>query len=113
MELEGDLRDAVLADIAAIDELSIVTPDAAAQEILDGFSGQVDELTLEVIGTVTEDLCLERIPGQGRSNICDVEDTAVNGGDIQQLVAEAFRSRSFTSDTVSYTHLTLPTILLV
>ncbi len=98
VELEGDLRDAVLADIAAIDELSIVTPDAAAQEILDGFSGQVDELTLEVIGTVTEDLCLERIPGQGRSNICDVEDTAVNGGDIQQLVAEAFRSRSFTSD---------------
>jgi 5'-nucleotidase len=98
VELEGDLRDAVLADIDAIAELSIVTPDAATQEILDGFSGQVDELTLQVIGTVTEDLCLERIPGQGRSNICDVEDTAVNGGDIQQLVAEAFRSRSFTSD---------------
>ncbi len=98
VELEGDARQAVLDDIAATANLSVVTPDADAQAILDGFSGQVDELTQTVIGTVTEDLCLERIPGQGRSQICDVADTATNGGDIQQLVAEAFRSRSFESD---------------
>ncbi len=97
-ELTGDDLAAVLADIAAIPELSIVTPDADAQALLDSFSDQVEQLEQEVIGTVTEDLCLERIPGQGRSSICDVSATAVNGGDIQQLVTESFRVRSRDAD---------------
>jgi len=96
--LVGDERQAVLDFIEATPELSIVTPDADAQAVLDGFSEQVDELAAIAIGDATEDLCLERIPGQGRSAICDVADTAVNGGDIQQLVTEAFRVRAFESD---------------
>jgi len=98
VELEGADRDAVIAAIEATPELSLVTPDADAQDVLDTFAQEVELLEREVIGTVSEDLCLERIPGQGRSNICDVADTAVMGGDIQQLVAEAFRLRSFESD---------------
>ncbi len=98
VELEGAERQAVLDAIAAAPELSIVTPDAAAQTILDRFDGEVSVLEQAVIGTATEDLCLERIPGQGRSAICPVEATAMMGGDIQQLVTEAFRVRSFESD---------------
>ncbi len=98
VELEGADRDAVLAAIDEIPELSIVTPDADAQAVLDLFSEEVELLEQEVIGNVPEDLCLERIPGQGRSTLCDVADTAVMGGDIQQLVTEAFRVRSFESD---------------
>ncbi len=94
----GDDLAAVLADIEAAPELSIVTPDADAAAVLAVFAEQVEVLEQEVIGTVEEDLCLERIPGQGRSTICDVADTAANGGDIQQLVAEAFNARSFESD---------------
>ena len=97
-ELEGEARDAVIAAIEEIPELSIVTPDADAQAVLDSFAEEIAELELAVIATVSEDLCLERIPGQGRSAICDVADTAVMGGDIQQLVTEAFRVRSFESD---------------
>lgn len=97
-QLVGDERQAVLDFIEATPELSVVTPDVDAQALLDTFAGQVDELAAIPIGNATEDLCLERIPGQGRSAICDVEDTAVNGGDIQQLVTEAFRVRSFESD---------------
>lgn len=97
-ELTGAALDAVLAEVEATPQLSIVTPDADAQALLDTFSGQVETLEQQVIATVTEDLCLERIPGQGRSSICDVADTAENGGDIQQLVTEAFRVRSRNSD---------------
>jgi 5'-nucleotidase len=94
----GDDLAAIEAAIAAAPELSVVTPDPAAQAVLDEFSGQVEVLEQEVIGTVADDLCLERIPGQGRSQICDVADTADMGGDIQQLVTEAFHVRAFESD---------------
>jgi len=88
----------VLDFIAATPELSVVTPDADAQAILDGYSGQVETLQEQVIGSAASDLCLERIPGQGRSQICDVADTAQMGGDIQQVVTDAFRVRAFESD---------------
>ncbi len=97
-ELTGEARDEVIAFVEATPELSIVTPDADAAAVLDQFSGQVEVLQQQVIGEATEDLCLERIPGQGRSQICDVADTAVNGGDIQQLVTDAFLARSFEAD---------------
>lgn len=97
-ELVGAERQAVLDFIAATPELSVVTPDADAQTILDGYSGQVETLQQQVIGSAAVDLCLERIPGQGRSQICDVGDTAQMGGDIQQVVTDAFRVRAFESD---------------
>jgi 5'-nucleotidase/UDP-sugar diphosphatase len=49
-------------------------------------------------GRAAETLCLERIPGQGRSALCDVAATQANGGDIQQLVTQAFLERSFEAD---------------
>lgn len=97
-ELTGAARQGVLDFIAATPELSIVTPDADAQAILDTFSGQVAVLEQEVVGSAAADLCLERIPGQGRSQICDVSATAQMGGDIQQIVTDAFRVRAFESD---------------
>lgn len=96
--LEGDDLNAVLAAVDAAPELSVVAADEGAQIILDSFTEQIAAETSRVIGTVSEDLCLERIPGQGRSTICDVSATAQRGGDIQQLVAEAFRARSLESD---------------
>jgi 5'-nucleotidase / UDP-sugar diphosphatase len=80
-------------------ELRLASPDPAAQAILDTFRAAVAELEQAVIGEATENLCLERIPNQGRSNIPGCrEQTAVHGGDIQQLVTEAFRQRSFEAD---------------
>ncbi len=96
--LAGDDLQEVLDIIDASPQLSIVTPDADGEATLGYFTGQVDELVNTEIGTVTEDLCLERIPGEARSTICDVADTADMGGDIQQLVTHAFWQRSFESD---------------
>lgn len=91
---------AVLAALDANPNAGVVVPDADAQAVLDGFSGQVDALSAEVIGTATEDLCLARIPGDtGRSSIPACVDGGIpNGGDIQQLVAFAFADRAFDAD---------------
>lgn len=98
VELEGDARAAVLADVDAAPELSIVTPDANAETLLGGYASQVEELKTTVIGSAETNLCFERIPGQGRSAICNVADTASNGSDISNIVAKAFREMSITSD---------------
>jgi len=83
----------------------LVRPDKKAQRILDGYSEQVEVLSEEVIGEATEPLCLERIPGQGRSAICPDDATSAsgavlnqNGGFIQQIVTDAFKARAFRSD---------------
>ncbi len=98
VELGGSEREEILSIINASPEVSIVTPDSNSQAILDEYAAETEVLQNTEIGQVQSDLCLERIPGQGRSAICDVSQTAANGGDIQQLVAEAFRARSFEAD---------------
>ncbi len=65
VELTGAERDAVLQAVANAPELSIVTPNAAAQANLDGYSQQVDVMKQTVIGTAAETLCHERVPNQG------------------------------------------------
>lgn len=83
----------------------LARPDWRAQRILNSYSEQVDELAQQVIGQATEPLCLERIPGEGRSAICAVDATSVsgavsnvNGGFIQQIVTDAFAARAFRAD---------------
>ena len=98
VELEGADREAVLAAVRAHPNLSITAGDAQVAATLAGFSGRVDELKATVIGQVSSDLCLERIPGQGRSKICDASETAESGSDISNLVAHAFRDMSRTAD---------------
>jgi len=98
VELVGAERTAVIDAVSQAPELSIVTPDASASAVLSDYTDQVDLLTAATIGTATENLCFERIPGQGRSEICDVSETASNGSDISNIVAKAFREMSITSD---------------
>ena len=59
---------------------------------------KVDELKAAKIGNISEDLCLERIPGQGKSKLCDVSQTSAYGSDISNLVSHAFRDMARTSD---------------
>ena len=98
VELEGEARAAAIAAVKAHPNLSLVSADADAAAVLASFSGQVDALKAEKIGTIASPLCLERIPGQGKSKMCDPADTAKNGSDISNLVAHAFRDMSRTGD---------------
>lgn len=70
--------------------LRVTAANTQAQQKFEVYAEEVDVLAQEKIAEATNDLCLERIPGQGRSNICSAEDTKPHGGDIQQLVALAF-----------------------
>lgn len=96
--VEGDALASLQAVIDATPELSIVQPDEMTTATLQSYADQAAELSAAVIGTVAEDLCLERIPGQGRSSLCDITDTQSMGSDIANLVALAFKTQSNTSD---------------
>jgi 5'-nucleotidase len=85
------------AALAADDQLDVVTPDAATEAIIATFAAEVDVLAQEVIGSSTDDLCVARFPSDGRSQICTPEEVP-NGGDIQQLVTDAFLARAFRAD---------------
>ena len=98
VELEGDARKTVMAAINDHPYVSIVDEDEVTAQLLAGFSSQVDALKADVIGRIATPLCLERIPGQGRSKMCDVSETAQNGSDISNIVAHAFRDMSRNGD---------------
>lgn len=97
-ELTGADKDAFLATLDGISEISVVTPDTASSDILASYSAEAEVLSAASIGTVAEDLCLERIPGQGKSSLCDVTATEAQGSDISNIVALAFKTMSLTSD---------------
>lgn len=70
-------------------------PDAKAD--LDVFAAEVEILKETIIGTSNVGMCFERVPGQRRSNICQCTETWDKGGDITQLVTDAYLARSFTA----------------
>lgn len=98
VELEGADRDAVLAAVADHPYLTLGAEDAGANAVLETFAKSVDTRKNEVIGTTSDNLCLERIPGQGRSKVCDASATAGHGSDITTVVAFAFREMSKTGE---------------
>ncbi len=96
----GSELQAILAAVAADLQLSLVTEDATVASALQRYTEQLDTFRNQVVGTATEDLCLERIPGAGgRSAIegCDAQ-TRDHGSDISNLVAQAFLYLSKNAD---------------
>lgn len=79
-------------------ELMLSWEDESTTALLAGFDEQVSVLEQTVIGTVADDLCLERFPGQARSTLCDAAATYANGSDISNIVAKAFMSVTPTAD---------------
>ncbi len=96
--LAGADLDEVKAIIAKDAQLWSLKPNASAEAVLKSYADKVDTLKKEVIGTASELLCLERIPGGGASKTpgCTAA-TNAHGGDISNLVAYAFRDMSITS----------------
>jgi 5'-nucleotidase/UDP-sugar diphosphatase len=90
VELEGDIRAAVIAEVQANPLLRMASADADAATLLAGYSERVDVLKKIKLGTAAETLCLERIPGQGRSKACDKAATMARGADITNIVAKGF-----------------------
>lgn len=98
VELEGNELAAVKADIDADKQLQIMAEDSSAKAKLAEFSGKVEGLKKEKIGEASENLCLERVPGQGKSALCDKSVTQDKGSDITNLVAQAFLEMAIKSE---------------
>lgn len=98
VSVTGNELAAIESSIEASPVLDIVEEDATSATILEGYSEQVDVLKTTVIGSSNDDLCLERIPGQGQSTLCSASETQSQGSDISNLVAQAFKTMSITSD---------------
>ncbi|MCM2679772.1 5'-nucleotidase C-terminal domain-containing protein [Echinimonas agarilytica] len=88
----------VVAELEQLSEPVFVEPAASTQTLIDGFNEQVAVLEQTVIGEVSEDLCLDRWPGQARSTICDASATYEHGSDISNIVAKAFLTVTPTAD---------------
>ena len=81
----------VLAFLSREDELVAVTDNPEALMRIEQYDQQIDTLLKQVIGFTDENLCLERIPGQGRSNINGCRKlTYRHGSDITAIIAKAF-----------------------
>merc|ERR1711868_97042 len=75
-----------------------IEEDETAASIMEDLSPKIEEFTTSVVAEVPTAICFERIPGQGRSDICSPEETITQGGGVCNLVAQAFVSRAFTAD---------------
>jgi NAD pyrophosphatase/5''-nucleotidase NadN len=94
----GTEREAILMAVAADPQLSLTPNDAAVAAALATYTDQLDEFRNKVIGTATEDLCLARIPGVSYGDATCTGEDPVRGGDIPNIVAQAFLFQSKNAD---------------
>lgn len=77
----------------------VLTPDAATDAVLKPFQDQKTAFANKIIGKASENLCFERVPGQGRSTIAGCKElTWQRGSDISNIVAKGFLEMSKSSD---------------
>ena len=88
----------VALSLALNPEITLSREDTNTVALMAGFDEQVSVLEQTEIGTVTEDLCLVRWPGESRSAICSAAATYANGSDISNIVAKAFLTVTPTAD---------------
>eukprot|EP00980_Cylindrotheca_fusiformis_P005787 scaffold1212_cov96-Cylindrotheca_fusiformis.AAC.1 len=72
--------------------------DVSTNEVLSAYREESDRLVTTVIATVPDNICFERIPGQGRSQVCPPEASAIQGGGACNVVARAFLEETRTAD---------------
>ena len=91
---QGEELAAIRAAIEADPQLSLVTDDPTGAQTLATYANQLDSFRNQVIGTASEDLCLARIPGRPYGDDTCANEDPNRGGDIPNLVAQAFLFQS-------------------
>ncbi|KAA5802163.1 bifunctional metallophosphatase/5'-nucleotidase [Alkalicaulis satelles] len=95
----SEADETLTAALAAHSVLYPVTPDADSAALLANFSEALDELRQNVIGEAGENLCMVRLPGEGRAEpLCARAETYAQGSHVSALVAEAFLQREGGAD---------------
>ena len=94
----ADQKAAILADVAKSGFLRVAEPSAAAVAVLQPFKDKVAAYSRTNVAVVPTELCARRVPGGagtadfGRSSAaCNaLGEVSLRGGDIQQVVAQAY-----------------------
>ena len=68
------------------------------EAVLQSYAQLLTTLEEQTLANVPEDLCLERVPGEGWSEICAAEASAERGGAACNLVAKAFVAQERSAD---------------
>ena len=101
--VDAAVQQQIVTAVNADKGLKMLTADAGAASVLKNYSGQVDELKKEPIGTATEALCLVRTPGHSTNRSagtpgCEDANKLARGSDAAQLVAQSFLEASLRAD---------------
>lgn len=78
----------VLSVLESDPQISFIAENIESRNKLDSFSASA--FRNRKIGTATENLCFEWVPGSGESKLCDKQETGKRGSDITNLVAQTF-----------------------
>ena len=90
---------ALRAALDAHPVLHPVSPDPESAALLQGFMAALSDLRETVIGKATENLCMVRLPGEGRAEpLCARAETYAQGAHVTTLVAKAFLAREGGAD---------------
>ncbi|MDD2744798.1 MAG: 5'-nucleotidase C-terminal domain-containing protein [Rhodocyclaceae bacterium] len=101
---------AYASQVAAIPSLLVTAASSSATETLAPFKAQKSAIGTQIVGSAAADLCLRRVPGAKRDTSrsklagCNTDpDVIAHGGNIQQLVAQAFleQGKSFGGADIS------------
>ena len=88
----------MVSHLNTLDNWHAVTADAATAASFETYKTQVDVLKTQKIADVPSNICFERIPGQGRSTVCETSASYEHGGAACQLVAKGFLHRTKNAD---------------
>jgi 5'-nucleotidase/UDP-sugar diphosphatase len=91
---DSDIVKSYLEDLGAA--FVQIEEDATVKAALQVYLDELETRLGDVIATVPETICYDRIPGQGRSAICPAESTVERGGAACNLVAQAFLDQTTT-----------------
>ncbi len=96
-------RSSILTQLSSIPAVRALDVNATASSVLSKFSGQVAAKKAEIIGQITQPLCLVRDPGESTNRStgvagCETANLLARGSDISQVVAEAFLAGSLRAD---------------
>lgn len=75
-----------------------VAEDAATKQLVSKTAEHIDDYTREVIATFSDEYCFDRMPGQGRSTLCDAGATYERGGAACNLAARSALVQAKTAD---------------
>jgi 5'-nucleotidase/UDP-sugar diphosphatase len=90
-ELDANSTAILTAHLESLGSYVAVEPDAATAAALAVWTVEVDIFGMQVLVNVPEPgICFDRIPGQGRGELCSPEQTAAQGGGACNIVAQAF-----------------------